>query len=222
MTFSIIMPCEENRLDLLGKTLDKYNELGIPENTEFIIPSRTIMAYPKCRVIYYEHKGKDFNPSRALNLGVQFAKNDYIIITSPEVMPITDVLDQLWEERGNNVICQVFDQNAEGKISYSLVNSKFRSGTPCMYFLALFNKKDVEAINGWDENFMTGYAWEDDDFGRRFVRAGLAFKVRDDIQAIHQFHPREVMGNGWNNNRALLDKNDAERVIKPKNGLRKL
>lgn len=220
--FSIIMPCEQDRLDLLSSTLEKYKKLGIPKNTEFLIPSRTIMAYPDCKVILYEHKGKDFNPSRALNIGVLYAKNDNIIITSPEVIPKTNVLKQLKEEIGNNIICQVFDTNDQGKITISLVNSKFRSGTPCMYFLALFNKKDIETINGWDENFMTGYAWEDDDFGRRFVRAGLQFKVRDDIQAIHQFHPRKDMGSGWNNNKALLDKNDAEQIIKPKNGLKRL
>jgi predicted glycosyltransferase involved in capsule biosynthesis len=74
------------------------------------------------------------------------------------------------------------------RIVASLVHKGFRDMTPAMYFLAMFNKRDIEAINGWDEAFMQGYAYEDDDFGQRWVRAGLPFQLREDIQGVHQYH----------------------------------
>jgi GT2 family glycosyltransferase len=59
-----------------------------------------------------------------------------------------------------------------------------------MYFLAMFRKEDIEKINGWDEEFMKGYAYEDNDFGERWIRAGIPFEIRDEIKALHQYHPR--------------------------------
>jgi len=157
-----------------------------------------------------------------LNIGVRNAKYEQIIITSPEVKPSSDVLEQLSHLIGQNVVCQVFDQDIEGNLS-SLVHKGFRSENPAMYFLAMYNKKDIEAINGWDEDFMKGYAFEDNDFGYRWNRAELPFRVEDDIQAVHQYHPRsETIPEGHNTNNHKLEDNNKNRVIKCKNGLKVL
>jgi len=229
MKFSIIMPIDTNRVEQFCNTYKAYSELGDFEY-EFIMPTRSydkVKEYfdthniiDKVKLIPYTHD-TGYNPSKALNLGVNNAQYENIIITSPEVMPKTNVLQQLSECPGQNVLCQVFDEDANKKISMSLVNSNFRSQHPGMYFLAMFQKKDIEAINGWDEAFMQGYAWEDDDFGHRWNRAKLPFVVRDDIQAIHQYHPRsETIPNGWTINRNTLNLNDADGIIKPVKGLR--
>ena len=229
--YSIVMPMDTNRLTHWVKSMTKYVEFGIPEGTEFIIPTRSKevekfvaeSVFSKyCRVIPYTHE-LGYNPSKALNIGAREAKHPRVIITSPEVMPMTNVLEQLKEVKDQNVVCQTFDEGPDGNISYSLVNSNFRISTPAMYFLALFQKKDIEAINGWDEEFMKGYAWEDPDFGNRWVRAHLPFIMRDDIQARHQFHERpETIPNGYNINKAQIDWNDHNHIIKPKNGLMRL
>lgn len=220
MTFSIIMPMDTNRLDLFEVTFNKYKEFGIPEGTEFIIVSRTIKEeIPGTKLVTYEWNEETFNPSMAFNLGVKHAKNDYIIITCPEVMPSTNVLKQLSGKLGKNVLCQVYDENSSKELCMSLVNSSFRCSTPAMYFLALFNKKDIETINGWDEGFMKLYAWEDSDFGSRWVNAGLPFEVADEILAIHQYHPRIGSSTAYTNGQLLYEQNQRERVIRPKNGL---
>lgn len=225
--FSIIAPLDSNRLKQFAEAKRAYDVMDYDK--EFILPTR---EYPKVykylkdndllknvRLIPYEHK-RGFNPSKALNIGVREAKYDHIIITSPEVKPKTEVLKQLSELLGQNVICQVHDQGEDGRLVMSLVNNSFRNDTPAYYFLAMFNKKDVESINGWDEDFMKGYAYEDNDFGARWKRAGLPFIIRDDIEAVHLYHPRsETIPGGASINFTKFNENNDKGVVWCENGL---
>lgn len=226
--FSLVIPLDDNRLEQFKNTKRIYDEFS--QKVEFILPTRSkskVAKYLKAnqldnnvRLISYE-VNMGFNVSKALNIGVRNAKYDSVIITSPEVMPMTPALDQLEELIGQNVICQVFDEDENGQIKDSLVCTTFRSESPAMYFLAMFNKKDIESINGWDEEFMKGYAYEDNDFGARWNRAGLAFIVRDDIKARHQYHPRsETIPNGLGTNFITFSENNSKGVVWIEKGLK--
>lgn len=227
--FSIVVPLDAIRLEQFKATKEAYDSM--PQVKEFIIPTRTIDAVKEyleindlikdVKLIPYEHK-VGFNCSKALNIGVRNAKYENIIITSPEVKPITKVLEQFSKSLDKNIICEVTDQDQNGNLTV-LVTQGYRSDTPSMYFLAMFQKKDIEKINGWDEEFMKGYAYEDDDFGARWVRAGLPFEVRTDIMATHQYHPRsETIPNGLNINARHYHENDENRVIQPAHGLKNI
>lgn len=227
--FSIIAPMDTNRLTQFTKTKRAYDKM--PQKKEFIIPTRSFKELKEyftkhklmkdVRLIPYEVKA-GFNPSKAFNIGVREAVYDQIIITSPEVIPKTNVLEQLETLIGANVICRVWDENEKGEIAASLVHDGYRSETPAMYFLALFNKKDIEAINGWDEDFMKGYAYEDNDFGDRWKRARLPWLVRDDIEAIHQYHPRsETIKGGASVNFEKYHWNNDNNITYCANGLKK-
>ncbi len=227
MTFSIVMPMDTNRLEQFAVTKRLYDSM--PQKKEFIIPTRSDLheylmtngLLKDVRLIPYETE-HGFNPSMALNIGVREAKYDHIVITSPEVKPSTDVLQQFEDSLGKNIICEVADQSAEGNLTI-LVSEFYRSETPAMYFLALFNKSDIEKINGWDEDFMKGYAYEDDDFGARWKRAGLAFEVREDIKAVHQFHPRsETIPGGLVTNQQKYYDNTDNNITYCVNGLNKV
>jgi hypothetical protein len=228
--FSIVMPMDTNRLEQFSRTKAVYDKM--PQKKEFLIPTRSLEGVSEylrehnlmknVSFIPYEHD-TGYNPSKALNLGTKEAKYDQVIITSPEVMPLTDVLSQLESYIGENVVCNVVDQNPDGSNGISLVNKGYRDSSPMMYFLAMFNKADIYAINGWDEEFMRGYAHEDNDFGERWNRAGLPFVVDDDIKAIHQYHPRsETIHNGWQINSDILQENNIKGIIRPMNGIIKL
>lgn len=225
--FSIITPLDPGRLEQFKVTKLAYDKLK--GKREFIIPTRNreiVAEYLRenklltnVKLIPYELES-GFNVSRALNLGVRSAKYETVVITSPEVKPITPVLEQLADFKGKNVICQVFDESESGDMSMSLVNHGFRSDSPAMYFLAMFNKSDIEKINGWDEAFLEGYAYEDDDFGARWNRAGLPFIIREDIQGIHQYHPRtETIPGGSITNYDLYQKNNANSIVWAEKGL---
>lgn len=224
--FSIVTPLDTNRLEQFKETKRVYDDS--PQKKEFVVPTRNahkVMDYLESngltkdvRVIPYTHE-HGFNPSMALNLGVRKSKYDHIVITSPEVKPMTDVLAQFEESLGKNLICQVFDQDEQGNLTV-LVSNGFRSESPAMYFLALFNKGDIEKINGWDEEFMKGYAYEDNDFGARWNRAGLPFEIREDIQAVHQYHPRgETIPGGLSTNLEIFNRNNAQGIVRCKKGL---
>jgi len=213
--FSIITPLDSNRLEQFKNTKKVYDDM--PQEKEFIIPTRN--EFPVARflddnklmkdvkIIPYQHD-RGFNPSMALNIGVRNSKYSNIIITSPEVKPTTNVLEQLEPLIGQNILCHVDDQSEEGNLT-SLVHEGYRIDSPAMYFLAMFNKSDIEKINGWDEAFMAGYAYEDDDFGHRWNRAGLPWSYHDEIRALHQYHPRaETIKGGLSTNVNLLNKND--------------
>lgn len=224
--FSIVFPIAPSRLDLFKNTKAIYD--SYPQIKEFIIMTLHFDEVEKYLidnnltkdVTLIEYNLDLFtNPSMALNIGVRNANYDHIIITSPEVIPKTNVLPQLEPLIGNNIVCQVFDQHTDGS-EHSLVNKNHRGENPGMYFLAMFNKSDIEKINGWDEGFMKGYAIEDIDFGGRWVRAGLPFEVREDIQAVHQYHPRtETVNNGEAINAQLFYDNRDNNVTYCQNGL---
>jgi GT2 family glycosyltransferase len=208
---------DPERLEQFKVTKQVYDEM--PQTKEFLIPTRN--EFPVARylddnklmkdvkILPYSHE-RGFNPSMALNIGVRNAKYSNIIITSPEVKPITDVLAQLSECLDKNVVCEVTDQAENGNLTL-LVNSTYRNDSPFMYFLAMYQKKDIEAINGWDEDFMLGYAYEDNDFGERWKRAGLPYEFRDEIKAVHQYHPRKetIRGGQATNMQHFHDNNDA-------------
>lgn len=228
MKYSIIMPMDTNRLEQFTNTKRVYDRM--PQVKEFLIPTRSeakVREYLEehdlakdVRLLPYTHT-KGFNPSKAFNIGTRNAKYNTIIVTCPEVLPQTDLFEKLDECEGLNVVCQVWDEDEDHNITMSLVNKSFRGETPAMYFLAMFNKKDIEAINGWDEQFMLGYAYEDNDFGARWVRAELPFEVREDIQAVHQYHPRsETIANGSSINAKHFRSNNEAGIIKCLNGLR--
>ena len=194
MNFSIVIPCDVSRVNLLYKTLDKYSTLPLRFNAEFIIVTRSIDDLQNIweldiKLIKYVWNEPTFSPAKALNIGVKQSSYDNIIITCPEVRPISDVLSQFNELGRGNFIAQVYDCLEDGQHSMSLVNSNFRAH-PGMYFLAMYRKEDIEKINGWDNEFMYGYAYEDDDFGTRFTRNGNTFLIKDEITAEHLWHKR--------------------------------
>lgn len=219
---------DTDRLKQFTVTKRLYDKM--PQKKEFLIPTRSyleILEYltdndllKDVRLFSYKID-KGFNCSKALNIGVRNAKYDHIVITSPEVKPLTNVLEQFEESLGRNIICNVDDEDESGKLS-PLVNRQFRGDSPAMYFLALFNKADIEKINGWDEDFMRGYAYEDNDFGERWKRAGLPYEIREDIKGIHQYHPRsETIPGGTNINFTKFNRNNSEGVVYCSNGLTK-
>lgn len=221
------MPIDTNRLEQFKQTKLVYDTY--PQIKEFIMPTRSydkVLEYmtendlmKDVRLIPYTHD-LGFNPSKALNIGVRSSKYDNIIITSPEVKPMTDVLPQLEGFIGKNVVCQVFDAKEDGTLGISLVNKIYRADDPSMYFLAMFNKPDIYKINGWDEDFMKGYAYEDNDFGARWKRAGLPFEINEEIKAFHQYHPRsETIPNGLVTNQQHFYNNTDDNITYCKNGI---
>lgn len=58
-------------------------------------------------------------------------------------------------------------------------------------------KQDIEAINGYDENF-TGWGGEDEDISLRMNMAGFSgYSIIKQAKALHLWHPPELGGKDW-------------------------
>ena len=59
------------------------------------------------------------------------------------------------------------------------------------------HRKDIEYVNGYDENFV-GWGGEDEDLGIRLVKAGIYGRsgIRD-ARALHMYHPKELGESHW-------------------------
>ncbi|RLD77911.1 MAG: hypothetical protein DRJ15_12575 [Bacteroidetes bacterium] len=221
--FSVIMPYDGDREKQFKEVFEAYVDWGFPKDVEFILVSRKLdeppFKHPKLKLIKYVWEGEFFNPSMALNIGVKVAKFNNVVITCPEVYPVSNVLKDLGREVRGNYVCKVFDERKNGDTSTVLVSSVFRCDDPSMYFLSCFKKEDLEELNGWDEDFMGGYAWEDSDFGVRFNKAGLGFVCLDYVTGLHLYHPRLSMNVGWSRNKLLFEKSKERGVFRCVNGL---
>lgn len=64
-------------------------------------------------------------------------------------------------------------------------------------------KKDIEAVNGYDENFV-GWGGEDMDFSWRMVRAGFrGTSVIKTARVLHLWHPSEMGSKHWKEGRNM-------------------
>lgn len=223
---SVVSPCDLDRLDLLKQSLEKYVLFGIPDYFEYIIITRSINKddldfekFPFLRIIRYEHNYKYFCQVKALNIGVVNSKYNNILVTSPEVYPKTNVLKQLSELPRGNYVCEVLDQSITGEETSILTKRRTVWKNPGFHYLALLKKEDIYVINGWDEDFILGFGYDDRDFGNRWIRAGLPFEIKYDIIGVHSYHYRPKRCTGFRVNKRKLISNNINNITAVKNGL---
>jgi glycosyltransferase involved in cell wall biosynthesis len=82
-------------------------------------------------------------------------------------------------------------------------------------------RKDIESINGYDENFV-GWGGEDEDLGKRLVKAGifskLAFRY---ARVLHMWHPKALGCRDWQDGPNMDYFNRTDIPFFCKNGLKK-
>ena len=63
---------------------------------------------------------------------------------------------------------------------------------PCAYhFIAAITKKNMDALNGFDERFANGIGFDDDEFLFRVRKLGLDVQIIDSPFGVHQWHYSE-------------------------------
>ncbi|HDQ04636.1 MAG TPA: glycosyltransferase [Deltaproteobacteria bacterium] len=59
------------------------------------------------------------------------------------------------------------------------------------------HRKDMEYVNGYDENFV-GWGGEDEDLSMRFLNAGIqGYSAISKAKVLHLWHPQELGGKHW-------------------------
>ena len=140
----------------------------------------------------------------ALNIGIQQATGDIVVLSCPEIYHINKALqitvDGLVKNPDTMSVPELmyFDQDkamtdillgcGEEKIDYSLLSQddEYNRAHIQMPYLMGIYKHHIMEMGGFDEDF-TGYAGEDNDFVDRLKLKGLKH-LRTDARIIHLYH----------------------------------
>lgn len=144
---------------------------------------------------------KTWNPCIAFNSAAEKASGDFYLVTNPECFHYADILQGLDEEFtkdssvyvvcgcrnrvGCNFFIETFD-DLKGKDEAWYSHSTHRPG--CLHFCNAVSKENWKKIDGFDEEYQHGIAYDDNDFINRVWIAKLEIVRRDDLLTIHIDH----------------------------------
>jgi len=143
--------------------------------------------------------GDPTNPSPHYNLGARSAHGDYLILTSPEVRHVANILEGLDTSVADDayVVCACRAEN--GKWWQHSVRR------PANYhFCTAISRLRYLDVGGFDEAYASGYAFDDDDWLNTVRAAGLRVVPRDDLVTVHQKHGKPWRPSHW---RVLWERN---------------
>lgn len=151
-----------------------------------------------------------YNPSSSFNQGALLSQGFFLIISNPECFHETNLLKGFDEEinrHGKNIyiICsclavqnidikhkeliyyedEIMTNYCNGWLQHSIYNNRM------LHFCTCISKENYLSINGFDENFKNGMAWEDVDFINTIKKSNMTLKLRDDLKVLHQRHNKE-------------------------------
>lgn len=194
-----------------------------------------IDKFPTLKIKYLEVHGfpNTYNPSAAFNLCAKEAEGKYFIITNPECFHNNNVLSEI--DNFLNVsnedyyfVCScengIVEKNPIDKFeefSYKhhswYQHSKYRN--LCYHFCSIISRENYNKIGGFDERFMDGIAYDDDDFKEKISYHGIKIVPLDTTLVIHQHHPPEIYsapdrGKRIAHNKNLYEANQRERARK--------
>lgn len=142
-------------------------------------------------VLEYDGAGR-FNPSGLFNQAADNTTAEFLIFTSPECLHKTNILAGLDSEfdqsKNNYVICACEHVSPEMKHITWYQHSIRRNAQ--YHFCSAVSKKIFDSVGGFDEEFSTGYCFEDDDFKVRIMQAVFKTVTRDDLIVCHQKHKK--------------------------------
>ena len=162
------------------------------------------------------------NPAVTLNVGVRAAVAPLIIMTPPECYPLTDTVRAAQEimRLGNGGLrdaCLIGKAMGQYEEDAGMVQkgkwlprteTELREGIPSNrltvyasenvrrpvpFFIAL-RKQDHERLNGFDEEYVRGYAAEDTDYTTRLLKITAENLWDNRCTVLHQWHPRIAPG----------------------------
>lgn len=211
MNYSILMPYYD-RIKQFESTLESYrHHYGGRKDWELIVvqdpkerPDTTVKLLGKfydLPAILMAGQGNGNNPAVLYNQGAEWARGKVIVLTSPEIFHVSNVLSRLDEMsfQGSYFACScaaAVDWSVEKRNGGfpRLVwtpdkwyqHGKYR---PAYYhFCTALLREDWKRVGGFDEEYAKGVGYDDNDFRNRVLRAGLRPLPLDDVLTIHLPH----------------------------------
>lgn len=146
------------------------------------------------------------NPAYAFQRGFEFATDELgaerLFVMSSDVMIPPHALDRFRSVDLEKFVAlgAVIDLDTANTLCSSRVI------WPMPWFVGV-GADQLEAIGGWDLEFMNGIAFEDNDLMARLLLHVGALMIRDDVMCWHQSHPQTAYSDekkGWNQNEKYI------------------
>jgi len=155
----------------------------------------TVVTGHKLKFAFVPGPAGWLGPARAWNHGFRTATGDYLYLISSEVVQDAGNLRKAREYCENHPNMALFGachnskltQEVQGFAPGLLADSSFPRP---LGFICCLPADKVKEIGGFDETFMNGFWYDDDDFFLRLWGTGLDFTFTDDIHGVHQHHER--------------------------------
>ncbi len=176
-----------------AKNLDYLNE---HENLENLLNK----FKDKINITHFVTKVKVFNPAPYFNEAFKVSKGEFIIITNPECVHMTNILkgldDSFNKDENSYIVCACLNVTSRGPID-KFENYRFQGGSwyqhsvsrNCqIHFCTAMSRKNYEKLGGFDEEFAHGVSCEDEDFIQRIKLSDMNIVTRDDLLTHHQSH----------------------------------
>ena len=150
------------------------------------------------------------SPSLGMNIAVKQAENEIILKTDPECLPLTDTVKVALDRYSCTSLLFFKVRHLVEKENSNFTVAKQSTTHPRHLFESLFQGEDLWHISerkrlpywfgcvfsrtefmdagGMDEEFLRGFAGEDDEWAERMVRRGSKWRWSDDLVILHQFH----------------------------------
>lgn len=154
------------------------------------------------RYLYHHNPGPSLC-SEARNVGLTQTDADILITCEPEVYFKTDVIAQM---------LAAHEAQPEKVINAGTVH-KMRNGGGretliewCATHCAMYERKWLLGVGGWDETFPDHWGWEDTDLLTRLTNSGHGELNDPAIVVIHQWHPETIIDQNPNADHFLAKK----------------
>ena len=213
MKYSVIMPYYD-RLAQLERTLisfghhyhsrDDYEIIVVEDkkNTDGLNELLARFIHLPLRWFRMGICEENHTPSKHYNEGAKIAHGQYLILTNPECLHLTDILggcDRILAGEPEYVYivcaCRHVTRCSMGPSGFDSLS--YREGSWYQHsrlrnkqlnFCSIIPAAFYRAIGGFDEEFGPGYAYADDDFRDRVKANATRLFVNDDLVVLHQEH----------------------------------
>jgi len=150
----------------------------------------------KIRLMVVDNDLYTYNSCRAYNVGVKNCTGEFVVLTSPECKHKTNILSGLDEcfamNRNSYVVCACESINPDG--SFVQWYQHTQHNNRLLHFCSAISKFNyITTVKGFDEDYIYGIAYEDDEWLARVKTSNIPLIARDDLLVSHIEHPRAYL-----------------------------
>lgn len=192
---SVVMPYY-SRVAALKETLKTYGEF-YGDDVEIIVVddgSPLPLALDEVKVITLPRKEVGYSPVIPINVGVEYATHDLIVLTLPEVSHNSPVLYRMRDVWSPNayVMAQCWCKTMKRWLASPDDNpvSGLQQGKPkgmSFNFCVMLHRSLWEEVGGMSRDYRWGSHYDDTDFAHKIAASGADLKWVDDVTT----HTRE-------------------------------